>query len=67
MSNSKTTPERPLNNMRAQHLLMHIHLGLNPAHDLLTCVRVLHDEGREAFEKLRGPRCDFAHEWKPHD
>ena len=51
--------------LRAQMLLIRVTLGLNPIHDVLTAVRVLHDEGREAFEKLRGERCDFAHEWKP--
>jgi hypothetical protein len=49
----------------AEELLIRVHLGLDPAHDLLHVVRVLHDEGREAFEKMRGPRCEHAHEWKP--
>jgi hypothetical protein len=51
----------------AEELLMRIHLGLNPAHNLLNAVRVLHDEGREAFEAMRGARCAWAHEWKPFD
>lgn len=49
----------------AEELLMRVHLGLNPCHSLINAVRVLHDEGREAFEKMRGPRCEHAHEWKP--
>ena len=48
-----------------REFLMRVHLGLNPIHDLLECVRILHDEGREAFEKARGPRCEWAHQWKP--
>jgi hypothetical protein len=50
--------------LEAQMHLIRVTLGLNPIHDVLTAVRVLHDEGREAFEKLRGPRCEHAHEWK---
>lgn len=51
--------------MRAQMLLMRVTLGLNPCHDLLECVRLLHDKGRDEFERLRGERCKYAHEWKP--
>lgn len=40
-------------------------LGLNPVHDPSELVRVLYEEGREAFEKLRGEPCAHAHEWKP--
>lgn len=40
----------------AEELLMRVHLGLSPIHSLLEAVRVLHDEGRDAFEKMRGPR-----------
>lgn len=49
----------------AEMLLLRIHLGLNPLHSVLHAVRVLHDEGRAAFEEMRGPRCAYAHEWKP--
>lgn len=55
----------PEEHRNAEELLMRVCLGLNPAHSLLEAVRVLHDDGREAFEKLRGPRCEFAHQWKP--
>ena len=51
--------------MRAQMMLMRVHLGLDPCHDILTAIRVLYDEGREAMEKMRGPRCEHAHLWKP--
>jgi hypothetical protein len=49
----------------AREKLLRIHLGLNPGHDILEAVRVLYDDGREAFEKVRGPRCEYAHQWKP--
>lgn len=49
----------------AEELLIRVHLGLSPIHSVLEAVRVLHDDGREAFEKMRGPRCEHAHEWKP--
>lgn len=48
-----------------REFLMRVHLGLNPIHDLMECVRILHDEGIEAFERVRGPRCEWAHQWKP--
>jgi hypothetical protein len=51
--------------MRAELMLMRVELGLDPCHDLLTCVRTLHNDGRDAFEKLRGPKCDYAHHWQP--
>lgn len=51
--------------MRAEIMLMRVELGLNPCQDLLTCVRVLHRDGRDAFEKLRGPKCDYAQQWQP--
>lgn len=54
-----------ISKLAATELLMRVHLGLSPIHDLTTMVRVLHDDGREAFEKLRGARCEHAHEWKP--
>jgi hypothetical protein len=49
--------------LKAQLTLIRVVLGLSPIHDPVEAVRVLHDEGREAFEKLRGARCDHAHEW----
>lgn len=51
--------------MRNELLLIRVVLGLSPAHDPVTAVRVLYEEGREAFEKLRGERCEYAHQWKP--
>jgi hypothetical protein len=48
-----------------QMLLIRIILGLQPGHDPVECVRVLFSDGREAFENLRGPVCEFAHEWAP--
>ncbi len=52
--------------MRNTLMLVRMILGLNPAHDVRLAVQELHDNGREAFEKLRGPRCDHAHTWEPH-
>lgn len=51
--------------MRAKLLLIHVTLGLNPCHDAVECVRILFEEGREAFEKVRGPACDYAAQWSP--
>jgi hypothetical protein len=51
--------------MRAQLLLIRVVLGLNPGHDVVYAVRELHDNGRAAFEDVRGPRCDYAAQWKP--
>ena len=51
--------------MEAQLRLIRVILGLNPIHDPVECVRVLLDEGRGAFEALRGLPCQHAHEWKP--
>ena len=51
--------------IESQELLLRVHLGLSPIHSLLEAVRVLHDDGREAFEQMRGPRCEHAHEWAP--
>lgn len=58
-------PLSALERLEAQTLLMRIELGLSPIHDLRLAVSVLFNEGREAFEKLRGPPCPHAHEWKP--
>lgn len=41
-------------------LLIRVLLGLNPCHDTVESIRVLFEEGREAFEKMRGPACDWA-------
>lgn len=51
--------------MRAELLLIRALLGLNPIHDPVVCVRELFENGREAFEKLRGPVCDYAWQWSP--
>lgn len=51
--------------MKAEMMLMRVCLGLEPIHDLLRCVQILHDEGREAFEKVRGPKCEHSHLWQP--
>ena len=53
------------NKMQAQLFLIRILLRLSPIHDPVQAVRVLHDEGKEAFEKLRGEPCSYASEWKP--
>lgn len=54
-----------MNFLENQALLARVELGLNPAHDLLEAICVLHREGKEAFEKIRGPVCEYAHTWKP--
>ena len=51
--------------MFSQLLLVRVALGLNPIHSVVEAVRVLHDDGKEAFEKLRGAKCEHAHEWFP--
>ena len=51
--------------MQAQLLLIRVTLGLSPIHDPVTAVRVLYEEGKEAFEKLRGDPCAHAGSWKP--
>lgn len=51
--------------MRAELLLIRVVLGLNPIHDPVTCVRELFTNGRDAFEKLRAPACDYAWQWSP--
>lgn len=53
--------------MQAELVLIRTVLGLSPVHDVVAAVRVLHDEGRAAFEELRGPRRDDAMMWKPRD
>jgi len=52
-------------NMRNQLMLIRMALGLSPIHDPVTAVRVLYEEGKEAFEKMRGEKCEYAHEWRP--
>lgn len=51
--------------MRCELLLMRVELGLGPIHDLRSCVSVLLNEGREAFEKIRGPKREDSHLWQP--
>lgn len=51
--------------MRAQLLLIRVVLGLSPIHDPVKCVQVLFEDGREAFEKLRGPKAESAADWTP--
>lgn len=51
--------------MRAQLLLIRVILGLNPCHDPVECVRILHSDGRERFESVRGEKCDYAAQWTP--
>lgn len=51
--------------MRAQLLLIRVTLGLSPADDPVAAVNVLFNEGRDAFEKLRGQGCDYAAQWTP--
>lgn len=48
-----------------QMFLMRVMLGLAPYHDVLESVRILYDEGREAFEKVRGEPSKWAAEWRP--
>lgn len=55
----------PAEKMKAQLLLIRVVLGLNPIHDPVEAIRVLYEDGREAFEKLRGPACAHSHQWKP--
>ena len=54
-----------IESMRAQLLLIRVTLGLSPVHDPVTAVRVLYEEGKEAFEALRGEPCQHAASWKP--
>ena len=54
-----------MNKTENQMFLIRVTLGLNPIHDPIEAIRVLYEDGREAFEKLRGEKCDHAHEWKP--
>ena len=51
--------------MRCELLLIRVTLGLSPAHDVLTCVRTLFEQGREEMEKLRGPKSDDSSYWAP--
>ena len=54
-----------MNRTENQMLLIRITLGLSPIHDPVIAVRTLFQEGRAAFEKLRGPECEHAYQWKP--
>lgn len=49
----------------SQLLLIRVTLHLNPIHDPVEAVRVLYEEGRDAFERLRGEPCEYAAQWKP--
>ncbi len=51
--------------MFTELLLVRVKLGLSPLHSTVEAVRVLHDEGREAFEAMRGPACSHSSEWFP--
>jgi hypothetical protein len=46
-------------------LLIRVMLGLNPVHDVVECIRILFEQGREAFERVRGEPCEYAAEWRP--
>lgn len=50
-----------------QMLLIRVLLGLDPAHDPVEAVRILHDKGREEFERVRGQGCYYAAEWRPSE
>lgn len=49
--------------MKAQLTLIRVVLGLSPIHDPVEAVRLLYEQGREEFEKARGPFRDDAHAW----
>lgn len=49
---------------QAQLLLIRVILGLNPIHDPVECVRILFEDGREAFERVRGEPCEYAAQWR---
>jgi len=51
--------------MKAELLLIRVQLGLNPCQDVRWAIEKLHNDGREAFEAARGPKCDWSHEWQP--
>lgn len=51
--------------MRAELLLIRAILHLNPIHDPVECVRILYEDGRDALEKVRGPKCEYATSWSP--
>lgn len=57
--------QEPASREQNQIFLIRVTLGLNPAHDPVECIRVLYEEGKNAFENLRGEPCTYAHEWKP--
>lgn len=52
--------------MYSQLLLIRETLGLNPIHDVVSAVRMLHDNGRDAFMNARGPKCEYSYEWQPN-
>lgn len=51
--------------MKAELLLIRAILHLSPAHDPVESVRLLYEEGREAFERVRGQKCEYATQWHP--
>lgn len=51
--------------MRAQLLLIRVTLGLDPVHDPVVCVWELYENGREAMEKMRGPKSERSASWTP--
>jgi len=58
-------PWRAMSGVENQMHLIRIILGLKPSHNPIEAVRLLYEEGREAFERERGDPCPFAHEWHP--
>lgn len=51
--------------MKAELLLIRCILHLSPVHSPVEAVRVLYEDGKEALEALRGPKCDHAGSWVP--
>lgn len=71
-SDEDTTMERKMvdatctyRQMKNQLLVIRVELGLEPFHDVVAAVRVLHNEGREEFEKMRGEHSNRAVHWQP--
>lgn len=52
--------QEKLERLADKDLLIRVILGINPCHDTVESIRVLYEDGREAFEKMRGPACDYA-------
>lgn len=51
--------------MKAQLLLIRVVLGISPIQDVVLAVQTLHEQGKDEFENLRGPRSDEAAKWLP--